>query len=69
MGLFRIDQADLARMRQEQYGGAKTPEEERVLAVKEYLKAELKIDSKNIDRMVIEKTFYLNSEKSECLFV
>ena len=69
VGLFRIDQADLARMRQEQYGGAKTPEEERVLAVKEYLKAELKIDSKNIDRMVIEKTFYLNSEKSECLFV
>ena len=69
VGLYRIDQADLARMRQEQYGGAKSPEEEKILAVKEYLKGELKIDSRSIERMVIEKTFYLNSERPECLFV
>ena len=68
IGLYRIDQADLQRMRQEQYGGAKTPEEEKILAVKEYLKGELKIDSLSIERMKIEKTFYL-SEKKEILFV
>ena len=69
VGLHRIDQADLTRMRQEQFGGAKTAEEEKILAVKEYLKLELKIDTSSIERMGIEKTFYLNSENPECLFV
>ena len=66
--MYRIDQADLQRMRQEQLGGAKTLEEEMILAAKEYLRLELKIDSSSLDRMKIEKTFYL-SEKKECLFV
>ena len=69
VGLHRIDQADLTRMRQEQFGGAKTVEEEKILAVKEYLKLELKIDTSSIERMGMEKTFYLNSENPECLFV
>ena len=30
VGLYRIDEADLHRMKQEQYGGAKTPEEEKL---------------------------------------
>ena len=68
VGLHRIDQADLERMRHVQYGGAKTPEEEMTLAVKEYLKLELKIDTVSIERMAIEKTFYLGN-KQECLFV
>lgn len=49
VGLYRIDEADLHRMKQDQYGGAKTPEEEKLLAVKEYLKGELKIDTTTID--------------------
>ena len=69
VGLYRIDQADLDRMRQEQYGAAKTPEEEKHLAVKEYLKLELKLDTNTVERMQIEKTFYLNRDNPECLFV
>ena len=69
VGLYRIDQADLNRMKQEQYGGAKTPEEEKFLAVKEYLKGELKIDTMTIDRMEVEKMFYTTSDNPECLFV
>ena len=48
MGLYRIDQADLEKMRQEQYGGAKTPDEEKLLAVQEYLKLELKLDTRTV---------------------
>ena len=49
VGLHKIDRADLERMRQEQYGGAKTEEQERLLAVQEYLRCELKIgDRKNL---------------------
>ena len=57
IGLHKIDEADLERMRQDQYGGAKTEEEERLLAVKEYLKCELKIDSETIESMEIERIF------------
>ena len=53
IGLHKIDEADLERMRQEQYGGAKTEEEEKQLAVKEFLRCELKIDSDTIDSMEI----------------
>ena len=69
VGLYRIDEADLHRMKQDQYGGAKTPEEEKLLAVKEYLKGELKIDTMTLDRMEVEKMFYTNSDNPECLFV
>ena len=61
IGLHKIDEADLERMRQEQYGGAKTEEEEKRLAVKEFLRCELKIDSDTIDSMEIERIFPLLS--------
>ena len=61
IGLHKIDEADLERMRQEQYGGAKTEEEEKQLAVKEFLRCELKIDSDTIDSMEIERIFPLLS--------
>ena len=57
IGLYKIDDADLERMRQEQYGGAKSEEEEKMLAVQEYLRCELKIDSDTIGRMEIERIF------------
>ena len=57
VGLHKIDRADLERMRQEQYGGAKTEEQERLLAVQEYLRCELKIDSDIIKSMEIERIF------------
>ena len=38
------------------------------LAVKEYLKLELKMNAMSVDNMVIEKTFYLGT-RNECLFV
>ena len=69
VGLFRIDQADLHRMRQSQYGGADSPEEEKLLAVREYLKLELKIDPKMIEKMEIEKMFYTTRDNPECLYV
>ena len=43
VGLHIIDTADLQRMRLEQYGGAKTEQEERLLAAREYLHCELKL--------------------------
>ena len=45
IGLYKIDESDLQRMRQDQYGGAKSEEEARLLAATEYLRCELKIDS------------------------
>ena len=69
IGLYRIDQADLERMRQPHFGGAETPQEEMILAVKEYLNLELKLDKVSIERMKIENTFYLDNDKKECLFV
>ena len=43
VGLQKIDRKDIQRMYQEQYGGATSEEEARLLAVKEYLKLELKL--------------------------
>ena len=57
VGLHRIDSGDLVRMRQEQYGGAKTETEEKLLAVHEFLKCELKLCSESIDTMEIENIF------------
>ena len=56
-------------MRQEQFGCAKNEEEEKLLAVNEYLKLELKLDTKTVERMEIEKLFYINKENPECLYV
>ena len=53
----KIDESDLARMRLDQYGGAKTAEEEKLLAAKEFLKFELKLSSDCIERMEIERIF------------
>ena len=69
VGLYRIDNSDLQRMRQEQYGGAQTEDEEKLLAVREYLKGELKIDNETIKRMEIEKMFLLRMDNAECLYV
>ena len=69
VGLYRIDNSDLQRMRQEQYGGAQTEDEEKLLAVREYLKGELKIDNETIKRMEIEKMFFLRKDNPECLYV
>ena len=69
IGLYRIDHEDLDRMKQEQFGGAKSLEEQKTLAVKEYLKCELKIDTFSLERMKIEKTFFLNADNPECLYV
>ena len=51
VGLSTIDSDDLTRMRQVQFGGATTEEEEKLLAVKEYLKCELKIRSEDIEKI------------------
>ena len=56
-------------MRQSQYGGADCPEEEKLLAVKEYLKLELKLDQNMIEKMEIENIFYTTRDNPECLFV
>ena len=64
-----IDQTDIHRMRQSQYGGAESPEEEKLYAVREYLKLELKLDPKMIERMEIEKIFYTTRDNPECLYV
>ena len=69
VGLHKIDQADLVRMRQEQYGGAKSEEEEKLLAVKEYLKLELKLDRTTLERMDIERIFFPAKEDPQCLYV
>ena len=57
VGLFKIDQSDLDRMRQEQFGGAKSGDEEKLLAVEEFLKCEMKFDREAIEQMEIERVF------------
>ena len=69
VGLHRIDSGDLVRMRQVQYGGAKTETEERFLAVNEFLKYELKLSSEAIDAMEIENIYAPDRRDSECLYV
>ena len=57
VGLYKIDSDDLKRMRLSHFGGAKTEEEEMTLAVKEFLKCELKIGQDDIEDMLIENIF------------
>jgi hypothetical protein len=57
VGLSRIDHEDLVRMRQEPFGGAQSEEEERLLAVREFLKCEMKLDSDAKEQMEIERIF------------
>ena len=65
VGLSRIDSDDLIRMRQVQFGGATNEEEEKLLAVKEYLKCELKIRSEDIEKMEIENIFVPAKERDD----
>ena len=55
VGLQRIDQQDLIRMRQAQYGGARSAEEEKLFAVREFLECEVKLPKDTIELMKIEK--------------
>ena len=57
VGLSRIDTEDINRMKQPHFGGATTEEEARLLAVKEYLKCELKIGQETIENMKIDNIF------------
>ena len=57
VGLSRIDREDIERMKQPQFGGATTEEEAKILAVKEYLRCELKLNPGVIDSMVIDSIF------------
>ena len=57
VGLQKIDKDDLARMRLDQYGGAKTEEEEKLFAVQEFLQFELKLSRKSIEEMEIARIF------------
>ena len=67
VGLHKIDQADLVRMRQEQFGGAKSEKEEKVLATKEYLQMEMKLAKETIDKMEIERIFFPAKENPQYL--
>ena len=69
IGLHSIDSADLVRMRQTQFGGAKTEVEERLFAVKEFLMCELKLSSETIETMEIETIFPPAKKDPQCLFV
>ena len=70
VGLSRINKADLIRMRQEQYGGAKSEEEEKMLAVKEFMKCEMKFDDEALGEMEIERIFFPAKKKDpEYLYV
>ena len=51
VGLHRIDCPDFIRMRQAQYGGASTDTEEKLLAVQEFLRCELKLSRETINTM------------------
>ena len=44
-------------MRQEQFGGANSEDEERLLAVKEFLKCEMKFDSEATEQMEVDRIF------------
>ena len=69
VGLQKIDKSDLVRMRQEKFGGAKTEEEEKLLAVREYLELELKISRSTVEKMKIEKIFPPASAKDDHLWL
>ena len=63
VGLSRIDREDIERMKQHQFGGATTEEEAKILAVKEYLRCELKLNPGVIDSMVIDSIFEPEKER------
>ena len=65
IGLHKIDSGDLKRMRLDHFGGASNDEEEMELAVKEFLKCELKIGSDEIDDMLIENIFIPAKDKGD----
>ena len=69
VGLHRIDSSDLERMRQQQFGGAKTEDEEKHLAVQEYLRCELKIGNDIQESMEIEEIFPAYGENPAHLYV
>ena len=69
VGLHRIDNSDLERMRQQQFGGAKTEDEEKRLAVQEYLRCELKIGNDVQKSMEIEEIFPAYGENPAHLYV
>ena len=69
VGLHSIDSADLVRMRQAQFGGAKTEAEERLFAVQEFLRCELKLSNETIDTMEVETIFPPAKKNPQCLFV
>ena len=63
VGLQKIDKSDLLRMRQPQFGGAKSEEEEKVLAVQEFLKYEMKFDREELEEMEVERIFFPAKKK------
>ena len=65
VGLFKIDNDDLKRMRLDHFGGAKSEEEEMTLAVKEFLRCELKLNSEDIEDMLIENIFIPAKDRNE----
>ena len=69
VGLHSIDEGDLERMRQQQFGGATNEEEEKLYAVQEYLKCELKLSSEVLATMEIEKIFTPPGRDPKHLFV
>ena len=69
VGLSRIGEDDLIRTRQEQYGGAKTEAEERMLAVQEFFIYEMKFRREVLDTMEIEEIFVPANNDLKYLFV
>ena len=69
VGLQRIDSGDLIRMRQAQFGGAQSEDEEKLLAVHEFLKCELKLSKETINSMDIESIFAPARQNPQCLYV
>ena len=69
VGLNRIDSSDLERMRQQQFGGANNEDEEKRLAVQEYLRCELKIGNDIQESMEIEEIFPAYGENPTHLYV
>ena len=65
VGLYKIDTADLKRMRLDHFGGATTEEEEKQFAVKEYLRCELKFNTEEIENMEVESIFIPAKDKGE----
>ena len=69
VGLHSIDEGDLERMKQQQFGGATNEEEEKLYAVQEYLRCELKLTSEILAAMEIEKIFTPPGRDPKYLFV